>query len=66
MERMRRLGILTAAALAAAVALTVAPAFAAPPTERTVTAPAEPGMAYDVHGVTRSPAPPGRKAKVVV
>lgn len=63
---MRRLGILTAAALAAAVAFTVAPAFAAPPTERTVTDRAEPGMAYDVLGVTLSAAPAGRKAKIVV
>ncbi|WP_243056637.1 hypothetical protein [Nocardioides sp. SR21] len=58
---MRRLGIL----LALLLGLTVTPAFAAVPTERTVTDPAEPGMAWDIRSVTLRAAD-GRFAKVVV
>lgn len=58
---MRRLGIL----LALLLGLTVTPAFAAVPTERTVTDPAEPGMAWDIRSVTLQAAD-GRFAKVVV
>lgn len=63
---MRRLGTLTAALVAAALAVSMAPAYAAPPTERVVEDRAESRMAYDVLSVTLSAAPPGRKAKVVV
>lgn len=58
---MRRLGIL----VALVVALTAVPASAAVPTERTVTDPAEPGMAWDIRSVTLQAAD-GRYARVVV
>jgi len=58
---MRRLGIL----LALPLALTLAPASAAVPTERTVTDPAEPGMAWDISSVSLQAAD-GQFAKVVV
>lgn len=63
---MRRLGIIATAALAAVFALSMVPAFATPPTERTVEDAAEPAKSYDVLSVTLSAAPEGRKAKVVV
>lgn len=66
MDRMRRLGTITAAVLAGALGLAVVPAFAAPPTSRVVEDPADPGAAYDVLSVALSSAPAGRKAKVVV
>jgi hypothetical protein len=56
-------------ALLAAVALiaVAAPASAAPPTERTITDPVQPGKAYDIVSVTMQAAPAaGRKAQVTV
>ncbi len=45
----------------------VAPASAAPPTERTIEDPVEPGKAFDVVSVTITSAPAeGRKAKIVI
>lgn len=58
---MRRLGIL----LAVVACFTVAPAFAAAPTERTVPDPVDPGAAYDIRSVTLK-ASDGRSARVVV
>lgn len=63
---MRRLGILAAAALAAALGLAVVPAFATTPTERTVEDAAEPAKAYDVLSVTMTAAPEDGKARIVV
>lgn len=61
MGDMRRLAIL----LALPIALTLAPAYAAVPTERTVTDPAENGVAWDIGRVTLR-ASNGEFAKVVV
>jgi hypothetical protein len=64
MRAPRVVPLLAALALAASL---VPPASAAPPTERTITDPREPGRAYDVLSVTMTSATaPGRKAKVVI
>lgn len=64
MRAARLVPVLAALALVATFA---PPAVAAPPIERTITDPREPGKAYDVVSVTMTSAlAPGRKAKVVI
>jgi hypothetical protein len=64
---MKKLAVLSALALTTVLAATVAPASAAPPTERTIKDAREPGKAYDIRTVTTTSAPSAeKKAKVVV
>jgi hypothetical protein len=64
---MRKRLVLPALAAVAALAATAAPAVAAPPTQRTIKDPVEPGKAYDILAVTLKSAPgEGRKAQVLV
>lgn len=64
---MRAARVVPFLAALAVVATFAPPAVAAPPTERTITDPREPGKAFDVVSVTMtSAAAPGRKAKVVI